>query len=191
MEETVEAGTGCMEFEVRGDAWEGVHAVLFYVTLAVAILATLGVAPMATGISTAVLLFYTMFAIFSSPTYVVIDAAASECSLERYRYFIPLRRRLSHADLKGLTVIESARPPAEPGEKGSRKDLSYFVRVYLDLQNGRRLKIFRSGITGSPYENREKAFLVARETSAALRIPVSYGRRGAGEGPREARPERE
>lgn len=171
-----------LECEVRGNLWEGIHAVIFYTAVTCAILASVGVHRLTLGIACVVLLAYSMFAIFSSPTFVRFDAGAREATVDTYRYFLLRSRRFSRENLEGITVVEARREPAPPGEKGTRRDLSYFVRVYLRLANGRRLKIFRSGISGSPYENREKAYLIAEEASRALGLPVEYSRRGTGKG---------
>lgn len=167
-----------LEYEVRGGLWEGSHAVTFYLGAACAILATMGVARSVTGAACAFLILYGIFTIVSSPTYVIIDPTARELTVERYHYFIPSRRRLERDELEKLEVVEPSRSPAGEGEKGSRRDLSYYVRVYLDLKGGGRLKIFRSGMTGAPFENRRKAFLVTQSAVSALDIPVVYTRRG-------------
>jgi hypothetical protein len=167
-----------LEYEVRGGLWEVVHAVLFYVSVACAILATVGVAPLAMGAACALLFSYTIFTFYSSPTYVILDPSTHEATVERYHYFIPSRRQLKSDELERIEVVEPSRVPAGEGESGSRRDLSYYVRIYLDLKDGRRLKIFRSGMTGAPSENREKAFLVTRNAAEALDVPVVYTRQG-------------
>jgi hypothetical protein len=167
-----------MEFEIRGGLWETVHAVIFYGSVTLAVLATLGIHRLLFGVGCIVLLFYTMFTIFSSPTYVTVDPLTRELTVERYHYFIPSRKRVGPQELDGLEVIESPRVPAAEGEKGSRHDLSYYVRVYLKRKDGRRLKLFSSGMTGAPSDNRIKAFLIVQGLVAGLDIPVSYTRRG-------------
>jgi hypothetical protein len=169
-----------MEIEIRGGAWEGIHALIFYTAVTLAVLASLGILRIAFGITFIILLFYSIFAIFSSPTYIIIDARAREVTLERYRYFIPSRRSYGQGELGGLEVVESPRVPAAEGEKGSRRDLSYYVRVYLVLNDGKRLRIFRSGMTGAPAENRRKASLIVENIVDALGIPVTYNQPGKG-----------
>ncbi len=171
-----------MEFEVRGGPWEGIHAFIFYTSVTFAVLATIGIMRLPLGISCVVLLFYSMFAIFSSPTYVSVDPAARELTLERYRYFISSRRRLGRDDLEEVEVAESPRVPTAEGGQTSRRDLSYFVRVCLKRKNGRPMKLFRSGTTGAPAENRAKAFLIVESVARAMDIPVVYTRRGLGDG---------
>jgi hypothetical protein len=178
-----------LEYEVRGGLWEITHAILFYISLSCAILATVGVAPLAMGAACALLFAYTIFTFFSSPTYLIIDPSTHEAIVERYHYFIPSRRQFPHDQLERLEVVESPHVPVEEGESGSRRDLSYYVRIYLELKDGRRLKIFRSGMTGAPSENREKAFLVTQRASEALDVPVAYTRRGDKRGTGEARDE--
>jgi hypothetical protein len=178
MTEAVTGYNDSIEFEIRGGLWEGIHAVIFYISVTCAVLASVGILSIAFGIACVVLLSYSMFTIFSSPTFVIIDPASREAILESYHYFIPSRHRVGKNDLEGLEIIESQRLPAAEGEKGSRRDLSYFVRVYMRLKDGRRLKIFRSGMTGAPADNRSKAFLIVQGLSGALDIPVSYTRRG-------------
>lgn len=176
------AGDGeIMEFEIRGGPWEGIHAVIFYAAFAFAVLATVGVMRIALGISCVVTLFYSMFAIFSSPTYVLVDPVKREVTVERYRYFIPSHHRVSREELAVLEVVESPRLPGTAAEKSSKRDLSYYVRVYLVREDGKRLKLFRSGMTGAPSENRNKAFLMAQSVTEALDIPVIYTRRGSEE----------
>jgi hypothetical protein len=67
------------------------------------------------------------------------------------------------------------------GEKASKRDLAYFVRVYLRRNDGRRLKLFSSGMTGAPADNRTKAFLIVQRLAGDLDIPVSYTQRGHSE----------
>jgi len=178
MTEAVASGSERMEFEIRGGLWEGIHAVIFYAAVTFAVLATLGVMRVALGIGCIVCLFFSMFAIFSSPTYVIVDPVARGLTVERYHYFIPSRRRLGREDLEGLEVIESPRVPTTEGEQGSKRDLSYYVRVYLKRKEGHPLKLFRSGMTGAPSDNRNKAFLIVQGLAGALDIPVFYTRRG-------------
>jgi hypothetical protein len=178
-----------LEYEVRGGLWEGAHAILFYVSLTCAILATVGVAPLAMGAACVLLFSYTIFTFFSSPTFVILDPSTREATVERYHYFIPSRQQLKRDELERIEVVEPSHVPAGEGESGSRRDLSYYVRIYLELKDGRRLKIFRSGMTGAPSENREKAFLVTQSAAAALGIPVVYTRRGDKGGTGEARGE--
>ncbi len=173
------SGSERMEFEVRGGPWEGFHVLVFYAAVVSAVLATLGVLRLLFGIGCIVLLFYSMFTIFSSPTFVISDPAARELTIERYHYFIPSRKKIGREGLEELEVIESPRVPASEGEKTSRHDLSYYVRVYLKRKDGKRLKLFSSGMTGAPSDNRLKAFLTVQEMAAALDIPVTYTRRGS------------
>jgi len=182
MTEAVASISERVEFEIRGGAWEGIHAFIFYVSVTCAVLATLGIMSTILGISCVVLLFYSMFTIFSSPTYVIVDAKAQELTLEKYRYFIASRRNIGREELEGIEVIESPRVPAAEGTASSKRDLSYYVRVYLRGKDGKSLKLFRSGMTGAPTENRIKAFLITQSVSDALDIPVFYTRRGMEEG---------
>ncbi|MBN2026719.1 MAG: hypothetical protein JW854_08190 [Actinobacteria bacterium] len=178
MTEAVASVSERMEFEIRGGPWEGIHAFIFYISVTCAVLATLGIMSTFLGISCVVLLFYSMFAIFSSPTYVIVDPTAQEITLEKYHYFIASQRRISREELKGLEVTESPRVPAAEGATSSKRDLSYYVRIYLRRRDGKSLKLFRSGMTGAPAENRIKAFLITQSVSHALDIPVLYTRRG-------------
>lgn len=186
MTEAALGGVKPFEFEIRGGPWEAVHVVVFYGAVASAVLATLGVLSLLLGIGCVVLLFYSMFAIFSSPTYVATDPSARELVVERYHYFIPSRNRIGSGEMEALEVVESPRVPAEEGNS-SRHDLSYFVRVYLRMKSGRRLKLFSSGMTGAPYDNRLKAYYIVRGIAGALDVPVSYSRRGRGGGDGEER----
>jgi hypothetical protein len=167
-----------MEFEIRGGPWEGIHVVIFYGAVISAVLATIGVMRLPLGIGCIVLLFYSMFTIFSSPTFVISDPAAQELVVERYHYFIPSHKRIEREELEGLEVIESPRVPEAEGEQSARHDLSYYVRVYLIRTDGRRLRLFSSGMTGAPLDNRTKAFLIVQGLARDLDIPVSYTRRG-------------
>ncbi|MBC7230022.1 MAG: hypothetical protein H5T74_06490 [Actinobacteria bacterium] len=176
MQEAVAGAEDRVEFEIRGGAWEGVHAVVFYVALTMAVLATAGVLRVYLGIACIVLLFYSMLAIFSSPRFIVIDKGG--ISLLKYHFFLPRRVALPRDALEGVEVVESPRLPAPEGERGSRHDLSYYVRVYLTFSGGKRLKVFRSGMTGAPADNRRAAFLVAQALAEAADLPVSYTRRG-------------
>ena len=180
-------GAGPMELEIRGGAWEGIHALVFYTAVLLAVLASLGVLRIAFGIIFVVLLFYSILAIFSSPTFIIVDPGAHKVTLERYRYFIPKRRELGREEVEGLEVQESARVPVAEGEKGSRRDLSYNVRVYLELEDGKRMRVFRSGMTGVPADSRRDAFLIVENIVDALDIPVTYGRLGTKKSGEDAR----
>ena len=169
------------EFEIRGGVWEKIHAIIFYAAVTMAVLASVGVMRVAMGAACVVLLFYSMFAIFSSPTFVIIDPQAREVILENYHYFIPGRRHIGREEIESLEVVESPRIPTAQEEEGSRRDLSYYVRVYLRLKDGGRTAVFRSNMTGAPADNRSKAYLCVEETVAALDIPVDYTRRGSDE----------
>ena len=178
MVEAISQESGSFELEIRGGLWEGINAVLFYLAAVFAIMATIGVARLATGIACVVFLFYSIFAIVSSPTYVTIKPSSREVLVERYYYFIPWRRTLQRSDLDRISVVESSQPPSAEEEKGSKRDLSYYVKVYLELKGRGRLKLFRSGMTGAPYDNREKAFLITESAASALDLPVAYTMRG-------------
>lgn len=178
MTEAAASGNERLEFEIRGGPWESAHVVIFYGAVACAVLATLGVTRLFLGISCVVLLLYSMFTMFSSPTFVMSDAAARELVVERYHYFIPSRSRIGREELEALEVVESGRIPAEEGAKSARRDLFYSVRIYLRRKNGRRMRLFSSGMTGAPSDNRAKAFLIVQDLSRDLDIPVTYNRRG-------------
>ncbi len=181
MTEAAASDSEIMEFEIRGGPWEIVHVLVFYTSFTFAVLAALGVMRIALGIGCVVLLFYSMFTIFSSPTYAIVDPVKREVTVERYHYFIPSRRRIGQEDLAALEVVESPRVPGAMGERISKRDLSYYVRLYLVRKDGKRLKLFRSGMTGAPPENRNKAFLMVQSVTEALDIPVIYTRRGSEE----------
>ncbi|WP_287155539.1 hypothetical protein [Candidatus Solincola tengchongensis] len=175
-----------LEFEVRGGPWEVFHALVFYVAVACAVLATAGVARMATGISAVALLFYSILAVFSSPTYLVIVPEEKAVVWERYRFFLPLRRKYLSEDLKEIVVLESGGGPRE-GDDGRPpgRSLAYSARVYLRWRGGSKRRVFRSEMSGSPEENRTRAYLVAEALAINLGLPVSYSgerRGGRGEG---------
>ncbi|MEW6554151.1 MAG: hypothetical protein AB1384_07690 [Actinomycetota bacterium] len=188
MAEAAVSGSERFEFEIRGGLWESVHVVVFYASVVSAVLATAGVLRLELGISCIVILFYSMFTIFSSPTYAICDAGTRQLILERYHYFIPSRKAMEREELEGLEVVESQRVPDEGGERATRHDLAYFVRVYLLRKGGRRLKLYGSGMTGAPADNRAKAFLIAQHLAGELDIPVKYARRGRGEDHAAGRP---
>jgi len=162
------------EFEVRGGPWEGIHALIFYAAVTCAVLSTAGIARLATGICAVALLFYSIFAIFSSPTYLIIDPGKRILTWESYRYFVPLRREMPRESIAGVEVVEARRAPATGEGSGARRDLSYFVRVYLKLADGKRRRVFRSGTTGSPHDNRTAAFLIVEELARSLALPIFY-----------------
>ncbi len=171
-------GQGELEFEVRGGPWEVFHALVFYAAVACAVLATVGVARVATGICAVALLFYSILAVFSSPTYLVVLPAEKAVVWERYRFFLPFRRKHLREELEEIVVVESGGEPVERGERPSGSSLSYSARVYLRLRGGGNRSVFRSEMSGSPPENRTRAFLVTETLAANLGLPVSYVRRG-------------
>lgn len=174
MVEAVSNKNGDMEFEVKGGPWERIHVVIFYLAAVMAILATFGVVRLAMGIACILLVFYCIFSIATSPTYVIIGPMSREVVVERYYYLIPRRRRLKRGEFERLSVVESSRPPSSGGDKSSRRDLSYYVHVDLESKGEGKLRLFRSGMAGAPLENREKAFLIAQSTASALALPVVY-----------------
>jgi hypothetical protein len=163
-----------MEWEVRGGVWENLHVLTFYTAVTLAIIATAGVARFVTGILSIILLVYSIFTMYSSATFAIIDPDSKELRIEKYYYLLPLKRVLPADKIDSLLVKESARPPADSEEKASKRDLSYYVRIYALLKDGKRVKLFRPGMTGAPLENRGKAYLVTTSIAVALDIPVQY-----------------
>ncbi len=176
--ERMAAGPGSegksLEFEIRGGPWEALHAMVFYAAVICAILATAGVSRMATGISAVALLFYSILAVFSSPTYLVIIPEEKAVVWERYRFFLPLRRKHPREELEEIVVLESSGAPTEGDEKRSGGSIAYSARVYLRWRGGRKRRVFRSEMSSSPAENRTRAFLVAEALARHLGLPVSY-----------------
>ncbi|OFW56881.1 MAG: hypothetical protein A2V52_06760 [Actinobacteria bacterium RBG_19FT_COMBO_54_7] len=174
MEEAVGLHEQRTEWEIRGGFWEYLHVFIFYVAAALAVLATAGVARLTNGIACLILLVYSMFTVYSSATYVIIDPVSKELLIEKNRYLLPKKHRINMADVKTLLVEESGRPPAEAEGEISKRDLSYSIRIWLILKDGRRLKLFKPGMTGSPQENRKKAYLITSSTAAIWNLPVDY-----------------
>ncbi len=179
MSQAASSGVEPLEFEVRGGLWEALHVLVFYASVASAVLAivTHGTASLLLLIACVVFLFYSMFAIFSSPTYVATDPGAHELVVERYHFFIPRRSRIGREQAELLEVMESARVPTGEGRVAGR-DTSYYVRVHLRKTSGRRLRLFSAGMTGAPYDNRLKAYFIVHDVARALDVPVAYSRRG-------------
>jgi len=173
MEEAAGQQKQRMEWEVRGGFWQYLHVFIFYLSVSLAIMATAGVVRLASAIACVVLFVYSMFTMCSSATYVIIDPVLKELTIEKFYYLLPIRRRVATDTMQALLVEESA-PPAEDEGENSKRDLSYYVRVYLIIKDGRRLKLFGSGMTGSPQENRKKAYLITRSIAAAWNLPVNY-----------------
>ncbi|MDI6873766.1 MAG: hypothetical protein QME84_05740 [Actinomycetota bacterium] len=169
-----------LEFEIRGGPWEVFHVLVFYVAVICAVLATAGVARMATGICAVTLLFYSILAVFSSPTYLVILPGEKAVVWERYRFFLPFRRKHPREDLEEIVVVESGGERPEEDENPSGRSLSYSARVYLRWRGGKKRRVFRSETSASPAENRARAFAVVETLAAYLGLPVSYSRRGVG-----------
>jgi hypothetical protein len=163
-----------MEWEVRGGIWENLHVFVFYTAVTLAILATAGVARYVNGILCVVFLFYSIFTLYSSATYAAVLPLSQELEIDRYFYLIPSKKRIGSDKLQAVLVKESSRSPGDSEEKASKRDLSYYVRVYVLLKDGRRIKIFRSGMTGAPLDNRKKAYLITESTARILGLPVQY-----------------
>ncbi len=117
MQEAVAGAEGRVEFEIRGGAWEGIHAVVFYIALTMAVLATACVLRVYFGIACIVLLFYSMLAIFSSPRFIVIDKGG--ISLLKYHFFLPRRVALPRDALEGVED-ELELPAVEDTAPGER-----------------------------------------------------------------------
>lgn len=169
---------GGLEFEVRGGPWEIFHALVFYAAVACAVLATLGVARLAMGICAVTMLFYSIFAIFSSPTYLLILPDERAVIWEKYRFFIPFRRKHPREELAEIVVEESGDFISGDENATSRRNLSYSSRIYLRWTGGRKRRVFRSEMSGSALENRAKAFVVVETLVGNLDLPVVYSRRG-------------
>jgi hypothetical protein len=174
MAKTAAEGDRRMEWEVRGGVWENLHVFIFYTAVTFAVLATAGVARFVTGILCIPFLIYSIFTMYSSATYAIIDPESKELRIEKYYYLLPVKRTIGSEDITSLVVKESARPPADSEEQASKRDLSYYVRVYALLKNGKRVKLFRSGVTGAPLDNRKKAYLIATTIAATMNLPVEY-----------------
>lgn len=169
-----------LEWEIRGGPWETFHALVFYAAVACAVLATAGVARLATGICAVALLFYSLLAVFSSPTYLIVFPKEKAVVWERYRFFLPIRRKHLREELEEIVVVESGGGSVEEDGKYSGGSLAYSARIYLRWRRGRKRRVFRSEMSGSPLENRTRAFLVAEALAVHLGLPVSYSGKDGG-----------
>ncbi len=163
-------------WEVRGGGWEIFHVAVFYSAVINAVLATAGVLRLYTGIASAILLFYSMLAIFSSPTFAALEPGKS-LMIERYRFFLPVRRSIPSERLSRIVVEETI---VSPLFSGKRSQQLYLARIWLEEKGGKRHRVFRTHLNGTPQKNREEVFLVLELLVEGLGLSVLHLRKERG-----------
>jgi hypothetical protein len=160
---------GTLEYEIRGGAWEVVFVILFYAGVAIAIVATFGVEPVILAPIGIVLALLSVFAIASSPTYLLIEGCA--LVLERTRFYLGFSRPVPVSGVSGVRVTESRHSQAWKGGEAPDKDVSYFIRVDLLTGHG-KVRAFRSPLNMPPGESRRQAMEMAERLSGITGKPV-------------------
>lgn len=152
------------------------HVAVFYSAVINAVLATVGVLRPYTGLASAFLLFYSILAIFSSPTYAVLEAG-NKLVIERYRFFLPTKVTISAEQLSRIVVEETEVAPLLSGKHSQRL---YMARVWLEEKGGKRHRVFRTHLNGTPERNREEVFLTVERLVKNLGLPVLHEREQRG-----------
>lgn len=163
------AEAGTLEYEIRGGAWEKAFVVLFYAAVAMAILGTFGVASLVLAPAGVVLALLCIFAIASSPTYLLIEGCA--LLLERTRFYLGFTRTIPAAGVRGVRVTESRRSRAWGDGEAPDRDVSYFIRVDILTDRG-KIRAYRSPLNKPPGENRGQAMELAERLSNITGKPI-------------------
>lgn len=152
------------------------HVAVFYAAVLNAVLATAGVARLFTGLASALLLFYSILAIFSSPTFASLEDGKG-LFLERYRFFIPQRKFIPVNTLSRVLVEETEVSPLISGRYSQRL---YLARVFVEGTDGEKHRVFRTHLNGTPERNRADVYLVVEHLADHLALPVVHSRRARG-----------
>ncbi len=166
-----EMRTGIIEHEISGGAWDASLFIAFYAGVLLVLLTSLGVVPFWGVIVGLSLVFFSIFAIFSSPTYLRIEDG--ELFLDRTRLFINFTKSLSREEMEKIVVEESHRASQWEEDKVPERDISYFVNVYIKTKRG-RIKAFQSSLSKHPRENRELASSISSELSSITGLQVDH-----------------
>jgi hypothetical protein len=164
-----------LRFAIRSDAWERTFVVVFYLAVLLIIFSSisyfnLGLLGAAIGIG---FVPVSMFCIFSSPTTVWVEPAGPELVWERRRLYLPITRRIAPADMSRVVVTEpSARKSSQIERDDPKVDITYFSFVEIELQSGKRLRIFGSGTNLPPREKKRRAAALAERISEIFNVPV-------------------
>ncbi len=166
-----EREAGAIEHEISGGAWDTTLFLAFYTGVLLVLLATLQVISFWGVIAGLSLVFFSIFAIFSSPTYLRIEEG--NFFLDRIRLFIHFTRQLSREEMERIVVEESRRASQWDDDKVPERDISYFINVYIYFKRG-RVKAFQSSLSRHPRENRELAHSIASELSSITGLQVEH-----------------
>lgn len=157
------------EYEIRGGAWEVLFVLFFYAGVVVTMMGTFGVVPAVFVPIGLPLALFSILAIASSPTYLLI----SGCSLvlERTRFYLGFSRPIPLSGVHGIRVTESRRSLDWQDGSQPDKDVSYFIHVDLLTDRG-RVRAFRSPLNSTPGENRRRAMEIADRLSGMTHLPI-------------------
>jgi hypothetical protein len=162
------------EYEVRGGAWEVFFTLTFWIGIALLLTGTFGVrpavfAPIGIGLG-----LFSLFAIASSPTYLL----ASGCALvlERTRFYLGFSRPVPLSGITGVLMTESRRSRDWRGGNPPDKDVTYWARVDIVTDHG-RVRAFRSPLNGTPGDNRKRALEIAGRLSEMTGKPIENAER--------------
>ncbi len=164
-----------LRFVIRSDLWERSFVVLFYAAFLLVILASipalgLGLTGAIIGIG---LVPVSMFGIFSSPTEAVVTPDGTAILWERYRLFMRLSKRVEPAAMKRLRIIEPSAVSSEKVERDNPKvDITYYVFLQLELASGKKLRLFGSGLTMTPLEQKRTAYELGTRLQQLFEIPL-------------------
>ncbi len=160
---------GTLEYEIRGGAWEVAFVILFYAGVVTVILGTFGVEPVVLAPTGIALALVCIFAIASSPTYLLIEGCA--LVLERTRFYLGFSRPIPVSGVSGVRVTESRRSQAWKDGEAPDKDVSYYIRVDILTGHG-KVRAFRSPLNLPPGESRRQAMELAERLSGITGKPV-------------------
>jgi hypothetical protein len=145
--------------------------VVFYLSVAVTVLATFGLLPWYLSLASIATVFLAILAIASSPTYLALEGDG--LFIERTRFLVTRRKAVPPSSVKGLRVVESRRSREWSGGQPPERDISYFIRVDLLTDEG-AIRAYRSALTSPPPVNRAEALRVAGKLSEVVGVAPEH-----------------
>lgn len=157
------------EYEVRGGAWEVFFTLTFWAGVALILTGTFGVRPAVLAPAGIGVGLFSIFAIASSPTYLLVEGCA--LVLEKTRFYMGFSKPVPLSGITGVLMTESRRSSDWPGGSPPDKDVTYWARVDIVMGRG-RVRAFRSPLNGTPGDNRRRALEIAGRLSGMTGKPI-------------------
>lgn len=158
-----------VEYEVRGGAWEVFFTLTFWLGIALLLTGTFGVKPVVFAPAGIAVGLFSIFAIASSSTYLLVENGS--LAFEKTRFYLGFSQSIPLSGIVGVRLTESKRSLDWPAGNPPDKDVTYWARVDLLTSQG-RMRAFRSPLNGSPAGNRQRALEIAGRLSVMAGKPV-------------------